>query len=559
MTRNSLLLSVLLCALAGCVCSCSDDEPENTTGPVEPGLPVLGSGSDYVEWTSESGPQKHQSHRSSSNNSLTSLNDYDYIIWSCPEGVSFKVMQDKTGTDPTLVDYCYNNCVTRNFRIDKVYIADPKGADKSFKVRATGVDIPEGAVVVTVNNGPLPNQKNRCSENFYLDRDKARYRVKCATDIAFDIWEDVSGGSDNKLYFNLKNGDYIYTSDISRYYAVNPRSTKSGVTLKTPFPVMFEVVDPAWMKNIPDNTPFSQLSIPGTHDACTFDLTGMSGCQNFNIKYQLNSGIRYFDVRPNKDGRIYHGISATDVYMNQVMDTCNDFLKDHPSEMIVLQVGASSGDDITKYMNDLCAKYYRVDRSPELKTLKDYRGKIVIFRRYALTDGSASFGVNLTKWPNDTSGELTTSLGDTFYIQDRYYSSDEAIHDTKEKSRYVRDALRDVITNPNNVHINFNSVAGRASSTPWNYAWGGTGIHIDPKMSESLAYNLNRFKKENPNVRNIGVIMLDYFNAHGHDDPYHLVETIINFNFSHEYFPMSQLPPVLDVDALLKNQPDWWN
>lgn len=556
--RKSIYLSwLLIFAMTTWVSSCSDDDPEIDIEPAEPELPILGAGSGYVEWTSEKGPQKHQSHRSSDNNSLTSLSQYEYLIWSCPEGISFKVMQDKTGTDPTLVNYCYNNCLTKNFNIDKVYIADPANASTSFKVKATGFNLSDGSVVLTVNNGPLPGQKNRCSENFHLTRNKARYTVICPDNVTFDIWEDVSG-SDHKLYFGIKKGDIIYTAaDADKLYIVNPTPTGQGSKIEHPFPVMFEPYDPSWMGGLSDSTPVSRMSIPGTHDACTFDLTGMSGCQNFNIEYQLNSGIRYFDVRPDKNGRIYHGISATNVYMNQVMDDCDKFLRDHPSEMIILQVGASSGDDITGYMNDLCKKYSRVDASTKLKTLGQYRGKIVIFRRYGLTGNTSSFGIDLTAWPNDTAGELTTKEGDKFYVQDRYYSSDEAIHDTKEKSRMVRDAIKHAGANPDIVHINFNSVTGRVVSTPWNYAWG-TGSDIDPRMSESLAYNLNRFKKENPGVRNIGIIMLDYFNAHGNDDEYHLVETIINFNYQEELFPMSQLPPVLNVDNLLKNQPNWW-
>lgn len=560
--RKSIFLWGLLCAFAVSLSSCSDDDASDNGPVIEPEPPVIGSDSNAtVEWTSEKGPQSGQKHRSSSNNDLRKLgSDVRFIIWSAPEGVSFKVMQDKTGNDPTLVKYCYNNCVTENFNVGNVYIADPDGASSSFKVKATGFNPPEGAVLATVNNGPMPGQKNRCSENFDLIRDNARFDVVCPDDVTFDIWHDVSGGgADTKKYFNLKNGSIIYAPEDTKLYVVNTRSTKGG-SLTHPFPVMFSSHNPAWMAAIPSSTPLTQLSIPGTHDTGTYSETGMAGCQNFNVPYQLNAGLRYFDVRPDKNGRIWHGPTSTDCTMEMVMDACKEFLAKHPTETVILQLNASSGDDICNYVTNLLERSaYKniVDTSSKLKTLGEYRGKIVIFRRFPLTNGTTSYGIDLTQWPDDCADEFTTPAGDKVYVQDRFYSADEAIHDTKEKSRLVREGIKHAGANLNQLHINFNSVAGRVVSTPWNYAWG-TGSDIDPRMSESLAYTLNRYRKENPDSRSVGIILLDYFNAHGYDDEYHLVETIINFNLKDEQFPLSQLNPALDVDNLLKNQPSWW-
>lgn len=70
------------------------------------------------------------------------------------------------------------------------------------------------------------------------------------------------------------------------------------------------------MNNIDDNTSISTLSIPGTHDSATYSCTCLaipkiSQCQVMNFYEQLQSGIRYLDIRiKTKNGEILmvHGI-----------------------------------------------------------------------------------------------------------------------------------------------------------------------------------------------------------------------------------------------------------
>lgn len=556
--RKKFFLWGLLCAGIAVFSACSGDDTLNDLPIISAGKPIFGDEQNpSVQWTSSKVAQDGQKHRSSDNQSLKLIGDaYKYIVWNAPDGVTFKVMQDKTGTDPTLVELCYKGCITENFYVDGVYIADPNGASSSFTVTATGYDVPEGATMVSVNNGPLPGQSNRCSENFTLIRDNARYEVVCSDNVTFDIWNDVTAATDDILYTNVKNGDIIYAPEETKLYAVNPRTTDKS-TLAHPFYVLFQKHDPAWMSKIPDSTPLTALSIPGSHDACTYTCgSGMSKCQNFNITYQLNAGIRYFDVRPDDEGKIFHGIIPTDCTMEMVMDACTGFLKSNPSEMIILQISAGRDKYIYDYIKNLFSsdKYKDyIDCSSTLKKLSDYRGKIVVFRRFSINDDT-KYGIDLTKWPDDGVDEFENSDGCTIYVQDRFYDTDETTHDTKEKSRLVRDAILHADSNTDILHINFNSVAGRVSSWPWNYAWGSA----DPRMSESLAYTLNYYKQGDTIVNHTGIILLDFFNANGYDDEYHLVESIINVNLTEEQYPKSKLNPRVDVDKLLSTKPDWW-
>lgn len=67
------------------------------------------------------------------------------------------------------------------------------------------------------------------------------------------------------------------------------------------------------MKNIPDDTSFSSLNIPGTHDTMAiypyFKMT-LNVCQKWKLIDQLNSGIRFIDIRVMEDSKgqlpIYH-------------------------------------------------------------------------------------------------------------------------------------------------------------------------------------------------------------------------------------------------------------
>ncbi len=125
-----------------------------------------------------------------------------------------------------------------------------------------------------------------------------------------------------------------------------------------------------------------------------------------------------------------------------------------------------------------------------------------------------------------------------FYIEDRYYSTSEAIHNTREKRELVCAAIKAACDNDNNkMHIIFNSVAGRVTHTPWDYAWGGVGI--EPEMNPALKQILDSIATDNK-VRplRMGPVLLDFYNKHRDDDDCKLVERIINFNFKEPFIKL---------------------
>ncbi|MCR9163827.1 MAG: DeoR family transcriptional regulator [bacterium] len=95
--------------------------------------------SNSVKIQSSPTPQPGQKNRSSENFGTNTVNSGDGdLLWSCPDGVSFNVMKDKSvAVDPVVFKSVKNGTVTKNSDDRNLYIANPKGASEAFTVTAT--------------------------------------------------------------------------------------------------------------------------------------------------------------------------------------------------------------------------------------------------------------------------------------------------------------------------------------------------------------------------------------------------------------------------------------
>ncbi|KAJ3615799.1 hypothetical protein Zmor_008627 [Zophobas morio] len=125
-----------------------------------------------------------------------------------------------------------------------------------------------------------------------------------------------------------------------------------------------------WMTNLPQKlrtTPIIHLAIPGSHDSTTYGITSKSKIapdaepiykwlrflgpifkkvmvnwsktQTVTVTLQLQSGIRYFDLRistKEKDDHFYfvHGLYGDEVA--KILDEIKEFLETHPKEVVIL-------------------------------------------------------------------------------------------------------------------------------------------------------------------------------------------------------------------------------
>ena len=111
-----------------------------------------------------------------------------------------------------------------------------------------------------------------------------------------------------------------------------------------------------WMQDIEDNRLVCKMSIPGTHDTGAYTGNGWVKTQDKNIEQQLNSGIRFFDIRlVHQNGvlKLCHGSYIFDVtFVGDVLKTTAEFLKEHPSETVIMTIKRDHDldkGDATKY------------------------------------------------------------------------------------------------------------------------------------------------------------------------------------------------------------------
>ena len=170
---------------------------------------------------------------------------------------------------------------------------------------------------------------------------------------------------------------------------------------------LWDEVDPKkWMENLSDKMRLSSVNMPGTHDSGTQYVTiGDLGakCQDESILEQLNMGVRFFDIRLQKeDGRNYYNLCHADfdchydenqdiplAFEKHVLEEwIYPFLEENPSETIVLCIKEDEGetDNKNKDMGTMLqniidkndSRWYRRNEDP---LLKDVRGRIVLVSR----------------------------------------------------------------------------------------------------------------------------------------------------------------------------------
>ena len=230
-----------------------------------------------------------------------------------------------------------------------------------------------------------------------------------------------------------------------------------------------------WMKNLPDNVHLSQVSMPGSHDACTMygshyeykdgmpgeryhfkwlqnvvfgymNVTKIIKAQELSIEEQLAAGVRMFDLRPSASGSslqdlpIQHGIAAlgdptlggytpgnsdrqelSPFMLSLLFDRFVRFLDEHPGETILLHMkyentsgtGKTGWDkSVVNLIKSHCNGHV-ADFHPRM-TLADARGKILFVVRedYKSSNNGRYFGAYLN-WTHDKVVFETTLHGNT--------------------------------------------------------------------------------------------------------------------------------------------------
>jgi len=181
-----------------------------------------------------------------------------------------------------------------------------------------------------------------------------------------------------------------------------------------------------WMKNLLDDQLLTSVKIPGSHDACTYDMVWLGECQNFDIEKQLDCGVRYFDIRVNKtDDKyvIYHG-PINGVEFDPILDSIASFISVSPTETLILDFqhfDNGAQDYVYEKVTEKLLSYAVINNTDksdleyvsELK-VKDVRGKCLILFGYGAYENEA----HIFRRNNDDCSNSGCSL-DSFYYTER--------------------------------------------------------------------------------------------------------------------------------------------
>lgn len=200
-----------------------------------------------------------------------------------------------------------------------------------------------------------------------------------------------------------------------------------------------------WMGAVAGDTALQRLTIPGSHDSGARYGGPWAECQNTTVAEQLNSGIRFLDVRCRvTDGSfaIHHGASYQNMMFGDVLGACWDFLAAHPTETVLMRVkqeySEESDDTFRRVFDDYLdvrgwRPLFRID--PSLPSLGQARGKVVL-----LADNGGLPGVRYAD----------SAL---FDIQDDYMAEPIA------KYRKIEAQFRKAAQQPGKLYMNYVSTA----------------------------------------------------------------------------------------------------
>ncbi len=210
----------------------------------------------------------------------------------------------------------------------------------------------------------------------------------------------------------------------------------------------------SWMKNLADNYLLSDINLPGTHDSgtCCAQMSYFSKCQNKSITGQLISGVRFLDIRVEKENnklKVVHDIAdcknpenkREKLYLETVINDCKSFLSQNPSETILLSYKRDNGANQEETFDTFFENYLQNDtiwyKENRVPTLKEVRGKIVLLNRDNIDKNNGNYtdlntGLNLSTWVYQKEnvervyevaellGRDGTLTGKTFTVQDLY-------------------------------------------------------------------------------------------------------------------------------------------
>ena len=213
-----------------------------------------------------------------------------------------------------------------------------------------------------------------------------------------------------------------------------------------------------WMKDIPDNTRLSQMTIPGTHDSCSLFGICCARTQTWTLVEQMRAGLRFFDIRLRRIDntlRAYHGFVDQKETFDHILIYAFDFLDKNPTETIIMEI-------ISEYEPKNSTKSFRELYEDDTKT---YNDKIVSYNNKDITLGEIRGKLLVVKV-----FEGSTSRIPNFLIQNSW-SVNFICYMNKKKRKIKENLHRAIAINDNQIILNYLSASSDyAMMTPYTAA-----------------------------------------------------------------------------------------
>ena len=312
-----------------------------------------------------------------------------------------------------------------------------------------------------------------------------------------------------------------------------------------------------WMKTLKDNRLVADLSLPGSHDACTaegwsnpyigFIHEMTAKCQDLTIQEQLKVGVRVFDLRPERDldGAKYvlrcsHGPAGTKMYVSDFFKTLKQWLAAHPTEFCIVTSELSATKDKTAWGKE----FYALLNSDELKglfadfkarlTVGEMRGKVLLLSKEEYADkpvGGYCYG-----WGSDLELE-------------KQQQGHITAADGSETPLWAQDYWKNITReNKDKALINMLEASVKRDMTADKPAWviNFPSAYIDSPLSDSYRKNAESANQKaidwlTSHTGSVGIIYMDFAGMNESPDytktklyktvGLKLVESVINQNF----------------------------
>ena len=260
-----------------------------------------------------------------------------------------------------------------------------------------------------------------------------------------------------------------------------------------------------WMSGIPGDRLLSEINIPGTHDTMCrkvwcyhafgqmYERTALT--QDLTLEQQLAAGVRLLDLRltnetkgltnyDEKNLRLCHGsykIFDLDLLyyclndegsvftLQSVMSTVVRFLREHPSETIIITLKSeydneeSDGSAVLRQIKTILKDYenyiYMENRMP---TLREVRGKAVVLAN----DKNGVMGNSLRFWQTGGGTQMVGNI--LMYYENTYDIKKEEKADTIRTfyNAFIKD--NDLPKNLSNHSMSSRIIYTSASTAPFN-------------------------------------------------------------------------------------------